>query len=1406
MIETRGFNGKLNLDDNDYRVAPGEYLDALNITRDAQGHGQDESVSNVVGNVGIENTGTDLEYSNTSTIYGHTCTNDIVFSGNDIVGAPISIELKENSTGNWIGFTSYTVGFGDTLDDVVTNLVNNQVLLTYANAYAPGAAATLEVTYDIDPIVGYSDIRISIGGYHFAGINKTIGNYADKVRNRHYFFNWNSNGYNRISYYDATYNVSVVVMEDLTNTGNISVLNFDPSYRINHIDIIYRDEEGDLLFWTDGLNPPSKINVKTATTGGYGLTIERSYIDVAKEPPSTPPYCAYGDDGYVSINNLNNKLFKFKYRFVYDDLEKSVTSAQSELAIPYEYSKWAISGSNTKNNYLNISVETGALNVTKIEILAAENLGTTFSDFFLIKVLDKQSLSIDNNTIYNYKFLNDQAYSAISLTESIQPFDNVPQIAYTQSLPNGNVLDYGAITEGYDNTDLDAETSVLESSITHTVNASNRRTDFVIVGYETTEPNGDISVRIFMEGVGVAGDIAYIDVLEDGVTTTQITGSGGAYPSSYLSNIISNAISAGFDAGYQYGVSDTIYIKKADHDITLNRSPYVVVLPNYTPNSDSSLAYDWNSRYSYGVVYFDEKGRTNGVVSTPESAFQTQQYQEAPLTNFPPYLPTQEFAINSRPPLWASYYHIVRTKNLSKSNFLYWVSETTYKDTFANQAGYKYAYISINTLTQYIIDNPEYKTLGYEFTQGDRIRFIKLYSSTGTTSQIYSDKDYQILESLTNPTINGKVINGQVIKIVLPTTSGTFDFGTTAFNNYLIELYTPALNYSNELNLYYEFGERYGIGNAGEANAYHLGMTQNQTDDLSQPALFKFYKGDYYYRNRLYPTGGEVIWDHNPKNGIVSQYYYMLATVTTNTVNDTSYTGQNVTTQSIGSLSSYPIIVNTPSTPPSLNLKGRLRFKPSVNGQNGTLYTVEVDSSNNVYLSPTILAVINPTQAGIEQIINININYTPPVGYNKIGWALSGVDGDLLELTITATNARTIYQGIIDPNFSDTYSSSASVNGRAWKYDPNAEQSFNPTLIRFGGEYQAGTTVNNINRFYEENYDVYDRSRGSIKKMFIEGRNQYIFQEFDVGVVTVLTQIVRDTAGNPLSAQSDNLLNKIVYPYIGGYGIGNVPESFAYGKHAKFFVDNNKGVVCRLSNDGITPISIVYKMNNYFVNKLAGFKENLNITIPETGTPTVYGAYDAYTNKYIIALSAIDRIELHQDAYTISFLDSRDNKQGFESFLSFNPENMGALNNLFISFYNGKAWTHNNSVYCNFYDTQYDCYIEVVFNDQPLDKKTFLSVMETSNAIWDCPSITSQLNSYGSTPQFTYIVYARFSLLEGQYYAAILRDANSSGGIINGSTMHGNYLIVRFQRPTASDYYYLNTVSLKYITSPLNVR
>jgi len=175
----------------------------------------------------------------------------------------------------------------------------------------------------------------------------------------------------------------------------------------------------------------------------------------------------------------------------------------------------------------------------------------------------------------------------------------------------------------------------------------------------------------------------------------------------------------------------------------------------------------------------------------------------------------------------------------------------------------------------------------------------------------------------------------------------------------------------------------------------------------------------------------------------------------------------------------------------------------------------------------------------------------------------------------------------------------------------------------------------------------------------------------------------------------------------------------------------------------------------------------------------------------------------HQDPFTISFDEVAN---AFESFYSYYPEFYGCLNTKLFSFKNGSIWAHdNNSTYCNFYGVQGKAFITTVFNANSLDKKTWISIMETGNAIWSCPVIYTQMDS-GSTKQQSELLETDFATLESEYQASFFKDSNSPGGLIEGDSLKGGYIVIRFEKLNANSFVYLNSATVKYINSPLNNR
>lgn len=1274
----RAFNGKLDLDTQDYRVAKADYIDALNMTRDSQGDGQDE----------------------------------------------------------------------------VCAVVRGNILLPF----------TLPI-----------------------GVNKVIGNYEDRLRNRLYEFIWNSLGTHTISYYDKNSGSTIKVLENLTDSNGVDILGFNPSWKINHIDIVYNDKDGDLLFWTDGLNPPSTINVQLATSGGYGV-FQRSFINVVKNPALRPAAVTYEDDVTISVNNLRKKLFRTKYRFVYFNGEKSVWSAISELPLPVNYTDSAVDKDPTKNARIAMVFETGAADVIKIEIAFQQSLGSVFSDFFLVTVIDKAANGIPDNDISSYRFFNDEAYVYIDVKESLLAFDSVPQKAYAQSNPNGNVICYSNITEGYD------QTTISGTASTTSIQEQTTQPPFIFIASQS----GDSGFGTGIIHIMVIGSIP-VGKVYDVYTSTQVVSylsTVGNTSASVIAGLSTSATAQGFTIVSADG--ENLYISKTSQSLLRVLATGTLILP-----SDSFVS-DYKSSYKLAIEYQDEAGRTIGAETTKLFSTQTPAYSESGgIQNIPQLL----LSVSNRPPLYAASFHILFSKNVTKSNLLYWVSDRTNKDS-------EFAYIGLENLTVFKTENPT-SPLGYEFLAGDRITFIKILS--GTIHTIYTNQDFEIQGDTNNPIINGILYEGRYLKIALPTTTGTFDFGTAAFANYFIEIYTPAQSVANGLDVYYEKSERYKIGNPGTAQAFHQGMLQNQSPDLATPATFAFSQGDNYYRERTVKTDGDLNYIITAGERGAGRHTMGVS------FTDRTFTDANITTGNspLQSLSGWTFadnsraIVKMGGSAPTTTFRAKGTISVEFLYPDTFSYFFQ-DNLGTIYYAVTPRLIPNSPQV-------LPFDFTFQLSAGQFISFLGYSDNDFTDskqysqtdLKITVENPYTV--GVIDPNFSDFFPSAVNSYGRPWVVDENAAQTTYPTLIRFGQEYQQDTSINQINRFYFENQDTYDRSAGAIKKTFLDKRYLFVFQEFDIGVVPVRTQIVKDVSGNPLEANSDILLNKVAYPYEGKFGIGNVPESFAYGKSAKYFVDNNKGVVLRLSQNGITVLSVLYKTNSFFVSNLEAYQIDLNNGIAPTGevytgNPTVYGVFDSYNNKYIIALEEINRysdpstLEFHQDAHTISFSETRDEMEGFESPLSYKPENMGCIDNLLITFQSGNGWRHNSEVFANFYGTQYDFYIVGVFNDAALQKKSWISLVEMASDKFDCPEINSQMVSYGSTPQQSKLIDKDIALLEGQFHASFLRDSNSRGGILNGDFLKGNYLTIKFRKVNAANFIFLNGVSVFFNNSSLNKR
>ena len=178
---------------------------------------------------------------------------------------------------------------------------------------------------------------------------------------------------------------------------------------------------------------------------------------------------------------------------------------------------------------------------------------------------------------------------------------------------------------------------------------------------------------------------------------------------------------------------------------------------------------------------------------------------------------------------------------------------------------------------------------------------------------------------------------------------------------------------------------------------------------------------------------------------------------------------------------------------------------------------------------------------------------------------------------------------------------------KAYIAEDNSDQQIRFSSLIYSGAYNSNTGLNNTNVFSVA--DSITRStdpvNGSIQKLYAEDSNLVIFQENKVSRALIDKDTIYTAEGGTQTQSSAMVVGQII-PYVGEWGISKNPESFAIYGYRKYFADRNRGVVLRLSRDGMTEIS-TYGMLDYFRDYLSIISDDWNINIVEkalSGSPS----------------------------------------------------------------------------------------------------------------------------------------------------------------------------------------------------------
>ena len=394
-------------------------------------------------------------------------------------------------------------------------------------------------------------------------------------------------------------------------------------------------------------------------------------------------------------------------------------------------------------------------------------------------------------------------------------------------------------------------------------------------------------------------------------------------------------------------------------------------------------------------------------------------------------------------------------------------------------------------------------------------------------------------------------------------------------------------------------------------------------------------------------------------------------------------------------------------------------------------YRVSIAQNSNA-------TVIDDSSTGISvyetrpQESNLDIFFETSTGGTLAGIVSGAVEVDFYNCYIlnfgqnVHIEVNRIRAGFNEPSF--------DLGVKAYAVQENfAEERRANALIHSSGLFNSRTGINQLNQFNEAEGGLIlglDPSDGSIQKLYAEDTQLLIFQEDKVSRSPIDKDFIYSAEGGAVPVTSSTQYLGTVAPYSGEYGISLDPGSFAVYGTRKYFTDKNRGVVLRLSNDGLSEISRA-GMSDFFRDAL---KSSTNII----------GSFDEYHNQYNLTIEGVaydgaedTNIATASEGYfTVSF---EEDVKGWVSFKSFLQERGTTLNNTYYTF-SKDLWEHNriDEPRNSFYGADPAASeIEFVFNDSPSAIKHFNTLSYEGTEGWECDSIITDLDEIGEERELT---------------------------------------------------------------------
>ena len=1182
------------------------------------------------------------------------------------------------------------------------------------------------------------------------GVNTVIGSAKWIENNSIVYFVFNDQNNHSIWTYKLDTKEIKKVISNLTITFNLpsplipitietyagEALNFKVQNKIYHANVI-----DNLLYWTDGVNPPRKLDLNMAIKfiesqgldedgyhpGAFSPVEEASKtMDVLKAPPTVVIEAEYQTNPDKNFNKLYGNQYQFRYQYVYENNEESKWSMISKQ--PFPTVTEFVSGRNTldalADNEIKLTYDTGSVNVRQINF--AYRRGENGS-WLIFKQLDKKQEGIF--VPYELKeliFDDNTAPQGATLTDIL--YDNVPQTALCQEILSNQSLAYGNFYADYDLVeDIDI---IAERKLNEYINPSNNTIAPLI---------GDV----FFSGSSTSNTSFTIDSQEanfwyfqkDDVLVFQLANYQNVnFSKKYYYKVTENDVSFGGDIISINKYTNLFQNIKNDFEerypelqnvITANTG--TLIFDNYVGPVRTVIQNDrWQTRIDiissnfckkslkkgtkkvFGIQYYDRGNRSNTVQTTPEMILEVPlpgqedrssfQYNINDYGSQSAYTVNPKFSINHAPPDWATHYSILVKKDELISSFMQTTITSINQGSSVNTLEFGLDTLPVQNTIDFYTNAYQGATFYHTPSKGDRVRFIsgEYYKNPGPSSEGEDASQINPSSYITNYKEVEILSYDEATKVI---TVNEFDYIQFFGNSMggcgtLCEIYTPKKDTAEDI--WYEI-EKFDIVTDG-AFRYHAGNTQNQT--ANQPAIIESDYGDVYYRKREFATGVDF--------RIYSNYSEMN--------NDDN------------SKELWAISWNNDS---SASLRGTNTFTE--------FYNKFFDAYFNRYVS-TLSSIYNNQYIFLPTMVSR-------------------------------------FYFIEDFNYSDYYVSDGHGRGRIGIENNKTRRTHYKTGVIHSAPYVMASFINGLSSFDTlGNAEYLDDTFGPINRLKQVGYTLKALQDRKEVSIYVQRSYATTGDGSGQLAYTSKTFGG-VNPSETLYGCIH-PGSVLLIENDMYYYDYNSGTVVRSSANGQYDLTgPKYKFNYWLTNQtgLIGKVEEISIlgeTYVSKYEPLAF--VDEQNTEYTLnfvkyfypvgkpAQMMGNKIYYQYDSNIAPVFDYLEDR--WKTFVDYDLYWAETLGINVFTFNQEDLYEHNIAVLedetpneLTFYGEQKTMSIDFVMNDQPILIKRPLSIGLRSNKLFDLTEVSTKATS--SYPAMKSKLFPNnFKLKEGYWWAAYLRD------------------------------------------------